>query len=96
MYQIILSIYACNARNRGQMASVPIILTFLIVGPIRPMGVLLSSHSVPTRPISENPLTLPGLSVPLCSAFLTTILEGQLCYELKLVESLILLLFHRR
>ena len=34
--------------------------------------------------ISENPLTLPGLTVPLCSAFLPTILEGQLCYELKL------------
>ena len=34
--------------------------------------------------ISENLLTLPGLTVPLCSAFLPTILEGQLCYELKL------------
>ena len=34
--------------------------------------------------ISENPLELPGLTFPLCSAFLPTILEGQLCYELKL------------
>ena len=34
--------------------------------------------------ISENPLTLPGITFPLCSAFLPTILEGQLCYELKL------------
>ena len=34
--------------------------------------------------ISKNPLTLPGISFPLCSAFLPTILEGQLCYELKL------------
>ena len=33
---------------------------------------------------SENPLTLPGITFPLCSAFLPTILEGQLCYELKL------------
>ena len=33
---------------------------------------------------SENPLSLPGLTFPLCSAFLPTILEGQLCYELKL------------
>ena len=34
--------------------------------------------------ISENSLTLPGLTFPLCSAFLPTIFEGQLCYELKL------------
>ena len=34
--------------------------------------------------ISENPLELPGITFPLCSAFLPTILEGQLCYELKL------------
>ena len=34
--------------------------------------------------ISKNPLTLPGITFPLCSAFLPTILEGQLCYELKL------------
>ena len=33
---------------------------------------------------SENPLELPGLTFPLCSAFSPTILEGQLCYELKL------------
>ena len=34
--------------------------------------------------ISKNPLSLPGITFPLCSAFLPTILEGQLCYELKL------------
>ena len=34
--------------------------------------------------ISKNSLELPGLTFPLCSAFLPTILEGQLCYELKL------------
>ena len=34
--------------------------------------------------ISKNPLDLPGITFPLCSAFLPTILEGQLCYELKL------------
>ena len=34
--------------------------------------------------ISKNLFTLPGLTFPLCSAFLPTILEGQLCYELKL------------
>ena len=34
--------------------------------------------------ISENSLVLPGITFPLCSAFLPTILEGQLCYELKL------------
>ena len=34
--------------------------------------------------ISGNPLALPGITFPLCSAFLPTILEGQLCYELKL------------
>ena len=33
---------------------------------------------------SGNPLSLPGITFPLCSAFLPTILEGQLCYELKL------------
>ena len=33
---------------------------------------------------SENSLELPGITFPLCSAFLPTILEGQLCYELKL------------
>ena len=37
--------------------------------------------------ISGNPLTLPGITFPLCSAFLPTILEGQLCYELKLNQS---------
>ena len=34
--------------------------------------------------ISKNPLALPGITSPLCSAFNPTILEGQLCYELKL------------
>ena len=34
--------------------------------------------------ISKNPLSLLGLTFPLCSAFLPTILEGQLCYELQL------------
>ena len=34
--------------------------------------------------ISENSLTLPGITFPLCSAFRPIILEGQLCYELKL------------
>ena len=34
--------------------------------------------------ISKNPLALPGITFPLCSAFLPTILEGQLCYEMKL------------
>ena len=34
--------------------------------------------------ISKNPLDLPGITFPLCSAFLPTILEGQLCYQLKL------------
>merc|ERR1712015_385918 len=34
--------------------------------------------------ISKNPVALPGITFPLCSAFLPTILEGQLCYELKL------------
>ena len=34
--------------------------------------------------ISKNPLALPGITFPLCSAFLPTILEGQLCYKLSL------------
>ena len=34
--------------------------------------------------ISKNPLALPGITFPLCSAFNPTILEGQLCYEIKL------------
>ena len=33
---------------------------------------------------SKNPLDLQGVTFPLCSAFLPTILEGQLCYELRL------------
>ena len=34
--------------------------------------------------ISKNRLTLPGVTYPLCSSFLPTILEGQLCYKLTL------------
>ena len=34
--------------------------------------------------ISRNRLELPGITYPLCSSFLPTILEGQLCYELTL------------
>ena len=34
--------------------------------------------------ISKNKLALPGISFPLCSSFLPTILEGQLCYKLTL------------
>ena len=37
--------------------------------------------------ISENPHTLPGITYPLCSLFLPTILEGQLCYKLTLNET---------
>ena len=37
--------------------------------------------------ISKNSLALPGLTFPLCSAFLPTVLEGQLCYQLKLNQS---------
>ena len=37
--------------------------------------------------ISENSLSLSGLNYPLCSAFLPTILEGQLCYKLTLKET---------
>ena len=33
---------------------------------------------------SKSNRSLPGISFPLCSSFLSTILEGQLCYELKL------------
>ena len=33
---------------------------------------------------SENSLSLPGITFPLCSSFLPTILEGQLCYKLNL------------
>ena len=33
--------------------------------------------------ISENSPTLPGITFPICSAFHPKILEGQLCYELK-------------
>ena len=34
--------------------------------------------------ISEPPSILPDISYPLCSSFKPSILEGQLCYELKL------------
>ena len=34
--------------------------------------------------ISRNRLSLPGLTFPLCSSFLPTILEGQLCSKLTL------------
>ena len=37
--------------------------------------------------ISKNPLDLPGLTFPLCSDFLPTILEGQLCYKLTLNQT---------
>ena len=37
--------------------------------------------------ISKNSLALPGLTFPLCSSFLPTILEGQLCYKLDLKEA---------
>ena len=36
---------------------------------------------------SRNSLTLPGLTFPLCSSFLPTILHGQLCYKLTLNKS---------
>ena len=34
--------------------------------------------------ISGSDFSMPGISFPLCSSFLPTILEGQLCYELTL------------
>ena len=34
--------------------------------------------------ISRSRLAIPGISFPLCSSFLPTILEGQLCYKLTL------------
>ena len=34
--------------------------------------------------ITENTLAMSGIDFPLCSSFLPTILEGQLCYKLKL------------
>ena len=36
--------------------------------------------------VSKSNLSLPGLTFPLCSSFLPTILEGQLCYKLALKE----------
>ena len=37
--------------------------------------------------ISENSFSLPGITYPLCSSFLPTMLEGQLCYKLTLNET---------
>ena len=37
--------------------------------------------------MSQNSLALPGITFPLCSSFLPTILEGQLCYKLTLNET---------
>ena len=34
--------------------------------------------------ISKKSLALPGITYPLCSSFLPTVLEGKLCFELKL------------
>ena len=34
--------------------------------------------------IKDNSLAMMGINFPLCSSFLPTILEGQLCYKLKL------------
>ena len=36
---------------------------------------------------SKNSLELPGISFPLCSSFLPTILEGQLCYKVAVNET---------
>ena len=36
---------------------------------------------------SKSSLTLPGLTFPLCSSFLPTILEGQLCYKLTVNDT---------
>ena len=36
---------------------------------------------------SENSFALPGTNFPLCSSFLPTILEGQLCYKLMLNQT---------
>ena len=37
--------------------------------------------------MSEHLNTVPGISFPLCSSFLPTLLDGQLCYKLKLNRS---------
>ena len=37
--------------------------------------------------ISEKNVHLPGITFPVCSSFLPTILEGQLCYKLALNET---------
>ena len=36
---------------------------------------------------SENSFALPGTNFPLCSSFLPTILEGQLCYKLTVNDT---------
>ena len=37
--------------------------------------------------ISDNLLMLPGITYPLCSSFLPTMFEGQLCYKIMLNET---------
>ena len=37
--------------------------------------------------LSKQTDTLPGITYPLCSSFFPTVLEGQLCYELKLNDT---------
>ena len=37
--------------------------------------------------IPETPVVMPGINFPLCSSFLPTILEGQLCYKLTLNDT---------
>ena len=37
--------------------------------------------------IAEHNFTLPGITYPLCSSFLPTMLEGQLCYKLTLNQT---------
>ena len=37
--------------------------------------------------ISKKSPALPGITYPLCFSFLPTVLEGQLCYELKLNDT---------
>ena len=37
--------------------------------------------------ISKKADTLPGITYPLCSSFIPTVLEGQLCYEIKLNDT---------
>ena len=37
--------------------------------------------------VADHPQRIQGISYPVCSSFQQTILEGQLCYELKLNRS---------